>query len=212
MNHSSTVVAQLSARLQQALPGHAAHREMAPRYSPREEALSIEGKSCREAGVLALLAPFEEELAVILTVRRDDLDDHAGQVSFPGGKRESPESLDETALREAEEEIGVVASSVQLLGALTPLYVPPTNFCVHPFVGATEQSPLLRPTDREVRHVIRAPLARLLDPGSRTVETWNLHGEAVDVPFYDVDGYVVWGATAMMLAELVTVVEASIET
>jgi len=206
MTLSSSTLSRLSDRLHRPLPGHDAHLHMSPRTPRRREALSVEGKSCRKAGVLVLLLPHEDTSAVVLTVRRDDLDDHAGQISFPGGKQEAGESLDETALREAHEEIGVSPASVRLLGSLTPLYVPPSNFCVHPFVGVGPSAPCLRPTDREVEDVLRAPLPLLLAPDTRTEERWTLYGEKVNIPYYDVDGHTVWGATAMILSELLAIV------
>ena len=207
MTFSVSFLDRLSTRLQRPLPGHAAHRRMAPRYDMRREALSIENRTCREAAVLALLLPSDDMPSVVLTVRRDDLNDHAGQISFPGGEREEGESLREAALREADEEVDLPPSSVRLLGGLTPLFIPPSNFCVHPFVGVVDPAPVLRPTDREVAEVLHAPLHHLLDPDTRVVETWALHDEAVEVPYYDVAGHTVWGATAMMLSELLALVE-----
>lgn len=179
---------------------------MAPRLSTRQNALSVQNRSCREAGVLALLLPASEAPELILTVRRDDLPDHGGQISFPGGRREGEESLSDTALREAHEEIGLAPQSVTLLGALTPLYIPPSNFCVHPFLGTIPTAPSLHPTDREVKEVLRVPLSLLLLEDTRTVEPWTLHGQEVEVPFYAIDGHQVWGATAMMLAELLALI------
>ena len=202
----------LTTRLGQPLPGHEAHATMAPRYSARQEALSVQNKDCREAGVLALLLPQEHGTpAVVLTVRREDLPDHAGQISFPGGQRENEETLMDTALREANEEIALDPSHVQVLGTLTPLYIPPSNFCVHPHVGIVRHNPSLVPTDREVERVLRAPLDHLLNPNTRIVEPWTLHGTTVEVPYYDVDGHTVWGATAMMLAELLSVIHDVLE-
>lgn len=207
MTFSVSFLDRLSAHLQPPLPGHEAHRHMAPRYEMRQNALSVEGRDCREAAVLALLLPSESIPSVILTVRRDDLTDHGGQVSFPGGEREAAESLRDTALREAHEEIGLAPQAVRLLGGLTPLYIPPSNFCVHPFVGIVDPAPPLCPTDREVAEVLHAPLPHLLDPDTRVVETWSLHSQEVEVPYYSVAGRTVWGATAMMLAELLALVE-----
>ncbi|PQJ33994.1 coenzyme A pyrophosphatase [Salinibacter sp. 10B] len=196
----------LTARLADPLPGHAAHRTMAPDLSPRRNALSVDGQDCRTAGVLVLLHPQDDEWVLVLTVRREELPDHGGQISFPGGQMESNETLDETALREAQEEVGLDPSSATLLGPLTPLYIPPSNFCVHPFLGMVDHAPVLAPTDREVGQVLRASLPRLLNPATRTVEPWTLHGQTVDVPYYDVNGHTVWGATAMMLAEALAVI------
>ena len=202
----------LAAQLGNPLPGHEAHATMAPRYSARQEALSIDDKECREAGVLALLLPHEDETpAVVLTVRREELPDHAGQIAFPGGQREGEETLTNTALREANEEIALDPTHVQILGTLTPLYIPPSNFCVHPYVGIVRHTPSLVPTDREVKRVLQAPLNHLLAPDTRIVEPWTLHGTTVEVPYYDVQGHTVWGATAMMLAELLAVVRDALE-
>jgi 8-oxo-dGTP pyrophosphatase MutT (NUDIX family) len=205
-----TFVRRLRARLAaRPLPGPAAQQTMAMRYRATPDLLAVEGKDCREAGVLALLVPLPgaeadgpPRPAVVLTQRRDDLPDHAGQIAFPGGRREPGETYVATALREADEEVNLDPSAVDVLGALTPLYIPPSNFCVHPFVGVAERDPPLRPTDAEVRAILRVPLATLLAPATRRVEPWTLGGRTVDVPFYDVDGHAVWGATAMMLAEL----------
>lgn len=182
---------------------------MAPEVPARQATLSVHGRDCREAGVLVLLLPQHQDLAVVLTVRRDHLPDHAGQISFPGGQREPDESLATTALREAEEEIALPPPDVDLLGRLTPLYIPPSNFCVHPFVGRASSAPALRPADREVRQVLRVPLSHLLAPATRKTETRRLNGSDVAVPYYDVDGHAVWGATAMMLAEFLAVARAA---
>lgn len=202
----STVAPRLAERLEDPLPGHEAHLHMAPRYPARRADLSVEERDCREAGALVLLHPHDGEPAVVLTVRRDHLPDHAGQISFPGGQREPEETLSDTALREAEEEINLSPASVDVLGPLTPLYIPPSNFCVHPFVGQTASAGSLRPTDAEVRRILQIPLTHLLDPTTRTTETRLLNGREVVVPYYDVSGYTVWGATAMMLAEFLAVV------
>lgn len=196
----------LSTRLEGPLPGHDAHATMAPRSQVRKRALSVKGRTCRDAGVLVLLFPRDGEPTIVLTVRRDELSDHGGQISFPGGKREGDETLSETALRETWEEVGLVPSAVRLLGPLTPLYVPPSAFCVYPVLGATSETPSLRPTDREVEQVLDVSLRHLLDSDTRIVETWTLHGREIDVPYYDVGGHTVWGATAMMLAEVLAVI------
>ncbi len=203
---ASTLASRLKDRLGRPLPGHEAHLTMAPRYPARRADLSVEEHDCRNAGVLILLLPQNENSAVVLTVRRDHLPDHAGQISFPGGQREHDESLPTTALREAQEEIGLPPSSVQIFGRLTPLYIPPSNFCVHPVVGGLDIAPALRPTDEEVEQVLRVPLDHLLDSATRKTEIRWVNDSEVEVPYYDVAGHTVWGATAMMLAEFLAVV------
>ncbi|QXD14268.1 CoA pyrophosphatase [Rhodocaloribacter litoris] len=201
-------IARLRARLAGPLPGTAAQLTMAPRHRQDPRLADVRGKRCREAGVLVLLFPLEvpgtgrDTPAVLLTVRRSHLNHHAGQVSFPGGRREPGETLRETALRETHEEVGLPPDAVDVLGPLTPLYIPPSRFCVHPFVGITRHRPALRPHDAEVADVLAVPLAHLLDPATRRRAPRLLHGQAVEVPFFAVNGYEVWGATAMMLAEL----------
>lgn len=179
---------------------------MAPRLSARQEALSVKNRACRDAGVLVLLLPSPDDPELVLTVRHDNLPDHGGQISFPGGQREDHESRSDAALREAHEELGLSPDAVTLLGSLTPLYIPPSNFCVYPVLGAAPTAPPLRPTDDEVETVLHVSLSHLLSEETRTVESWSLHGQDVDVPFYAVNDHQVWGATAMMLAEVLAVI------
>jgi 8-oxo-dGTP pyrophosphatase MutT (NUDIX family) len=193
------------------LPGVEAQARMAPGSRAKPEQASVEGKDCREAGVLVLVYPGEDrgDGVLVLTVRRDHLPDHPGQISFPGGEREDNETLAETALREAREEIALPSEKVEVLGRLTPLYIPPSGFCVHPFVGVAPAAPDLHPADDEVAAILRVPLAHLLVPAVRQRETRSLGGEPVEVPFYAARGHKVWGATAMMLAELLALWENS---
>jgi 8-oxo-dGTP pyrophosphatase MutT (NUDIX family) len=186
-----------------ALPGFdgvAAQQEMTPRprgYRPPE----MPGQP-RQGGVLVLLYPLEGRTHLVLTRRRDDLDLHAGQISFPGGRREEGEILQEAAVREAHEEIGVEPSTVEILGKLTRLYIPPTAYEVHPFVAWRSDRPAFRRQTDEVAEILEVPLTHLLDPGTRREEPWEIRGFQVLVPFYLVGRHKVWGATAMMLSEL----------
>ncbi|MEM1094849.1 MAG: CoA pyrophosphatase [Bacteroidota bacterium] len=202
-------VTALAQRLQQPLPGQAAQFTMAPLRRQDPVMASVEHKRCREAGVLVLLYPADDDTPyLVLTVRRADLRDHAGQVSFPGGQREGDETLEATALREAEEEVAFMADEdFAMRGPLTPLYIPVSRFCVHPFVGVTATAPRLFPADAEVAEILHIPLALLLNPTTRQSELRVLHGHPVDVPFFAIAGHKVWGATAMMLAEFATVCE-----
>ena len=195
----------LRRRLAEPLPGDTAHFTMAPVFRQNPALSRIDDKPCREAAVLALLFPVDDAPHLLLTARPDTMRDHAGQVSFPGGRREPEETLLETALREAEEEVGLPPADVHVLGQLTPFYIPPSNFCVHPFVGAVAELPDLYPHDEEVAAVLYTSVAHLLDTTTRRVEPWMLRGKTVEVPFFAVETYKVWGATAMMLAELLTV-------
>ncbi|MGA1495792.1 MAG: NUDIX hydrolase, partial [Rhodothermales bacterium] len=164
--------------------------------------------ACREAGVLALFYPDANATPHLLLTRRPEaMSKHAGQVAFPGGRREEGESLQETALRETEEEVRIGAENVDIVGALTPLYIPPSNFCVHPFVGLIDHTPDLGVRTEEVADMFGVPPACLVDPALRST-TKLLMGDAErDIPYFALNGHVVWGATAMMLAELAAVLD-----
>lgn len=185
------------------LPGSDAQMRMAPVRAEAPERLQVEGRDCREAGVLALLTPRDDEPHLVVTVRRAHLPDHAGQVSFPGGGREHDEDLIETALREAEEEVMLDPEHVELLGELTPLYIPPSNFCVYPFLGFTQGEVHLQPDDFEVAEIVLLPLQELLAKDTIRREVWTIRDEELVVPYFDIAGLTLWGATAMMVAEIV---------
>lgn len=167
----------------------------------------IAGKDCREGAVLVLLIPSAEGPAVVLTKRPSTLRDHAGQISFPGGSRDAGETLQQTAFRECEEELGIPKHSPELIGQLTPIYIPPSNFCVHPFVATVPGRPNYVPSPAEVEQVIEAPVEGLLDPENLKSEDWVIRKRWTSVPYFDVYGHKVWGATAAMLAELVSVIQ-----
>jgi 8-oxo-dGTP pyrophosphatase MutT (NUDIX family) len=189
------------------LPGLAAHRWMAPRPRPIERILDPPA-DCRWAAVLVLLFPLQDQLALVLTRRADTLLDHRGQISFPGGAREPGESFPQAALRDLHEELGVPPRRVQLLGELSELYIPPTNFCVQPVVGLVDPRPDFEPAPDEVAEVIQVPLAHLLSASSREEEVWTIRGEPAHVPFFRVGEHIVWGATAMILGELIMMLDA----
>ena len=203
-----TVGADLPSRLAGALrggpPGARATEQMMPvaldgstfqRPAPRDDT--------RDAAVLLLLYPRGGRHDWHLTlIKRPDYDGvHSGQIAFPGGRREGEESLAETALREAQEEIGLDPGRVTLLGELSPFFVFASNHLVHPFVGYTEQQPTFVPCAVEVAQIIEIPLSHLLEPASRRHETRELRWGPAQIPYFAVDDHKVWGATAMMLAE-----------
>jgi 8-oxo-dGTP pyrophosphatase MutT (NUDIX family) len=179
----------------------AAQRKMMPSSRDRQRPPELPGRP-RQGGVLVLNYLRDGRNYLVLTKRRDDLNSHAGQVSFPGGRREDGESLRTTALREAQEEVGVDPTAVQILGELSSLYIPPTDYEVHPFVAWYESGrPVFVPQVDEVAEILEVPLSHLQDPVNQAWETWELRGYAVRVPFFVVQGYKVWGATAIMLSE-----------
>ena len=155
----------------------------------------------KPASVLILLYPLNGELTFVLTRRADTLSNHTGQISLPGGGREPGETNNQTALRETAEELQINVDAVELMGHLTPLYVPASNYQIHPVVGYISQPPPFKPNPVEVAEILEMPLPMLLDETTKVTETWTLHGTEVDVPFYRVHEQTVWGATAVMLSE-----------
>ncbi len=186
-------------------PGWAAQKLMAPRPRPTLADLGP-GHQPRQGGVLILLYPSSGELALPLTRRTETVEYHKGQISLPGGAREGEEPLRLTALRETQEELGVAPLTMEVLGALTPLYVPPSDYCIYPFVAFCPFHPAWQPDSVEVAEVLEVPLSFLRDPGNVYHERWKIRGQMVEVPFYLVGRHKVWGATAMVLSELVSVV------
>jgi 8-oxo-dGTP pyrophosphatase MutT (NUDIX family) len=160
----------------------------------------VEG-SCLKAGVLLLLYERAGRLCLLLTRRTELVLHHRGQISFPGGEQHSGESLEATALRETAEELGVDLGPARILGKLTPLYIPPSNYCIYPTVACLPGEPALRPQPDEVAEVIEVPVSHLAAPENSRREVRTIGGRRIDVPFYEYQGSEIWGGTAMVLAE-----------
>jgi 8-oxo-dGTP pyrophosphatase MutT (NUDIX family) len=179
------------------LPGLAAHLRMS---LPGRAHAPLPRPDAREASVLLLIYPRQATLHFVLTQRTEWLGHHSGQISLPGGRREPGDAdVIATALREAREELGIATEQVELLGRLTTLYIPPSNFVVHPVVGYIAAQPVFHPNAREVAELIEVPLALLLDPATR--QLGPLPGGGPNAPFYRIGKHAVWGATAMVLSE-----------
>jgi len=185
-------------KLNQQLPGERAQLMMAPTFRGSFQ----ESSEPAQAAVLALLYLRRKEVHLVFIKRNEYEGHHSAQVSFPGGAREPGDrTLQETALRETREEIGIMAN-IQILGALTPLHIPISNFMVHPFVGWTGHSPEFHPDPTEVQYIIEVGLQELMDPSNCDTETIYHHQRNIQAPFYRVGDEKIWGATAMMLSEL----------
>jgi 8-oxo-dGTP pyrophosphatase MutT (NUDIX family) len=223
----SVALEKLRLGLQRPLPGLDAQLRMAP--SPRLgwDPLKFPDGAANGAALLLLYPAMpalgedrpsddpsrrDDTLHVALTVRGSGLRNHTGQVSLPGGRVDQGETFETAALREAQEEIGLDPQTVEVLGRLTPLHIPVSGFLLHPIVGFTSMRPAFQRAEWEVARIVEAPVSLLSDPAAtkREIRTRVVKGQSidVDVPYYDIDGEKVWGATAMVLAEFCAILSA----
>jgi len=197
------LVTNLKEALGSSLPGKIAQQKMAPNIRNIEALLKKIPSITKESGVMVLLYPVDDSVYMVLIKRPDYDGPHGGQVSLPGGKFEDIDNdLIETALREAEEEIGIPKHDIQVIGQLTPLYIPVSGSQVLPVVGWVDYKPVFKPDPKEVEHIIETPVFTLIDPSVSKIETIQIQDRVIDAPYFDINNYHVWGATAMMLSEL----------
>lgn len=202
--------ARLAEELSKPLPGEDAQYLMAPtgrgRVNPLDPTIDY-----RDSAVLILFYPTAEGISTVLIKRHDYDGAHSGQVGFPGGKHEhSDGSFEATALRESNEELGIDPNKVKVIGKLTNIYIPVSRFKVHPYVAVTASRPEFNPDPFEVKDILEVDLQTLTDKStvSQTVVS-SSRGLKVKTPYYNVQGFIVWGATAMIISELNAVIERS---
>lgn len=180
------------------------HKKLAPKLRLQYDENSIANKNPRDAAVLILLYPnLKNEISILLTKRANYNGTHAAQISFPGGKKEnSDKNLQQTALREAQEETGIIPSKLQFIKQLSKTYIPPSNFMVHPFVFATYETPDFK-LNYEVERIIAFPITELLDNKNVQSEILSTsYMKNANVPCFKYKNEIIWGATAMILSEL----------
>lgn len=206
------LIKKISEKLQDdQLPGEIAQIRMAHAFRRK---LWPAPESAIPAGVLIFIYPKNNEWHLVFIERtsRNPADVHGGQISFPGGKMDPcDENLISCAIREAEEEVGILKDSIQILGQLTPLYIPVSNFLVYPVVGFSEVTPLFSRQEKEVNAVIEMPFHHFTN-GHNIKHMDMMFGSGMkmeDVPYFDAHGKVIWGATAMILSELLVLLEES---
>jgi 8-oxo-dGTP pyrophosphatase MutT (NUDIX family) len=200
----------LRERLAGTLPGIEAQLRFAPSPTrPGWQAGHFPADS-RMAAALLLLYPRDGGVAVPLTVRGLGLARHAGQISLPGGAADPGETIVDAALREASEEIGIDPSSVRVLGELTPVHVLVSGFTLHPIVGVTETQPDFVAAPGEVEEILEISLDDLRDASRIRRGLRMREGLAIEYPYFDLVGHQVWGATAMILGEFISLLQEAI--
>lgn len=196
-------IQRLKGRLTRDLPGEEAQFRMAPRARQRMQEVLSGNTRPQQGAVLLYLFPQHSDWRIVLMKRPDYDGAHGGQVSIPGGRLEPGENHTQAALREFEEETGVCVSNSQLLGKLSELFIPPSRFLVKPFVAYAQERPQFDPDPVEVEQIIELTVSALMS--EETVKRGRVclrAGVLVETPYFDVEGHIVWGATAMILSEL----------
>jgi 8-oxo-dGTP pyrophosphatase MutT (NUDIX family) len=203
MSSLREVVSFLNARLINGLPGSLAHDRMRARPTGSARLKFEHTVPPRRGGVLILLYEYDGLVYFPLIQRPEYGGAHSGQISLPGGKAEPGEDIVTTALRECEEEVGVKRNEIIVVGRLSDFHVEPSNFIVTPVIGVMESTPVFIPDKFEVVRVITAGLNDIIDNGAiKQKEIVVGSGFQLMAPHFEIDGEVVWGATAMMLNEL----------
>jgi len=188
-------------------PGHSAHEMMSPMQGQVPFRTFKPKKDAKDSAVILLLSQSDDEIQILLTLRSNSLNNHSGQISFPGGKVEIGESITNTALRECEEETGIEPKDIEIIGRLSPLFVPPSNSVIHPVVGLIDSGNInLKLNPYEVDEAFFVSLNELLDESNMKIEEWDLNGSKINVPFWDIHRTTpLWGATAMILKEFLVI-------
>jgi 8-oxo-dGTP pyrophosphatase MutT (NUDIX family) len=194
----------LAERLAAPLPGRAAQSLFEPELSFGRH-YAPPPTDARTAAVIALLFRRQGKWYLPLTVRPETMADHAGQVSLPGGMIEPDENAEQAALRELDEELGVQQDGVEIIGRLSPLYLFVSHFSVEPCVGLLHAAADFHPSPTEVAQLLEVPLGHLLDEGNRGGHQRDFHGLGFHAPHIRFQNHVIWGATAMILGELIAV-------
>lgn len=197
----------LKNRLLEPLPGQLAQKKMEPvptDFKVHRNYYDYDENEVRKSGVLVPLISGQNDVEVVLTLRSNNII-HGGQISFPGGGLEQNETFVEAALREANEEIGLAENEVEILGQLTSLYISHSENLVEPIVGFIGDHCKFIADPGEVAEVFKVSLNELIDQNNIVREQWNLHNRYFEVPYWKIHHVPLWGATAMMMSELVEI-------
>lgn len=188
------------------LPGESAHKKLAPLIRINElDEIDMSTRNPQEAGVMAVFYPDNENVTrLVLILRKTYKGVHSNQVGFPGGRvEEIDKDLEDTALRETEEEVGIPQNEIEVVKKLSRLYIPPSNFWVQPYIGLLKTTPQMVAQETEVEEILEVKLSDFLNDDNMITENLSTsYAKEIEVPAYRLNGYVVWGATGMMLSEI----------
>jgi len=201
MRNFEKYIEDLAEKLKQPLPGISAQQKM----SPSHRHLFQVTQELTKAAVLILLFPENGQPHIVLIKRTDKDEPHGGQISLPGGRKDNADkTLEQTAIRECYEELGVPQESIHIIGALTPLVIPVSHYEVFPYIGRVESKPNWQVQKEEVAYCIEIPVADIYNPHTIKKETKNYKGLNVEIPYFLYKNEKIWGATAMILSEFIS--------
>jgi 8-oxo-dGTP pyrophosphatase MutT (NUDIX family) len=193
------------------LVGSEAHTVLAPKISGNVFRRMIPTDDAKKSATLIPIFEKEGELFVLLTLRSMKLKSHSGQISFPGGRIEKGETALNAALRETEEEIGIKSNSIEVIRALSPLYVEPSNSLIFPFIGIIDYPQDFIISENEVSRILLCPLEFVKNKNNIKEDEWNIKGIKATVPYWNIGAETpLWGATAMILSELLTMMDKNV--
>lgn len=197
-------IGKIKYQLTQELPGKEAQLLMLPSFRAMKKA----NKPPIKSSVLILLYPFKNDIYTVLIKRAEYDGFHSSQISFPGGKYEnSDKDLSKTALRETYEEIGVSPNSINIIGQISSIYIPVSNFTAKPYIGYIKEKPDFKTDNFEVNRVINVKISELQDNKNKQLGIFKVGNKQIQAPCYNANGNKIWGATAMVLSEFLKIVK-----
>lgn len=194
------------------LTGNEAHERVRPHLKNGRPIYKddLPSPNTKKGAVLALFFEENDDFHLVFTVRKANLKEHSGQISFPGGRLENGEDAMQAALRECSEEIGIDVEENEVLGPFSEIYISASDFIVVPFVCFLHERPNFIMSEEEVEEIFTVPLEHLLNPSTIRNELRKIRGFDVDVPFYLWEEHKIWGATAAMLSEILDLIRKNI--